>query len=346
MQAYDWIKNTSQFTDEQLEELLSTQDPNAIESLRKRAVQTVSSNYNKSIYIRGLIEFSNYCKEGCYYCGINRSNTSIKRFRLTFDQIIKAAKHGYSLGFRTIVLQGGEDPAFTDELLIKIISTIRKNFPDIAITLSIGVRSFDSYKRFRIAGADRFLLRHESADEKCFSALHPVDQSLEERKKALYELKELGYQTGSGFLIGAPGSSIQTHIKDIHFLRELKPEMIGIGPFIPHHNTIYKDYPTGSISLTLKLLSILRIEHPFALIPSTTALNTACTDGRIQGILHGANVLMPNLSPPHAKESYNLYDNKVSSGLESHEHIKELDEYLGRYGYSIDFSRGDFKKSN
>lgn len=346
MQFFDWIKDTPHFSDEQLEELLSTEDNTVIEMLRKRAVSTVFKIYKNSIYVRGLIEFSNYCKQGCYYCGINRMNQDIKRFRLTYEQILSTAVHGYELGFRTLVLQGGEDPHFTDEFIIKIIQGLKENCPDAAITLSIGIRSFEAYQSFKDAGANRFLLRHESADDECFDKLHPNNQSFETRKAALFQLKELGYQTGTGFMVGAPGSSISTHIKDIKLIRELKPEMIGIGPFIPHHSTVFKDHPTGSIEMTLRLLAILRIENPCALIPSTTALNTACKDGRIQGMLHGANVLMPNLSPPHARESYNLYDNKVSSGLESDAHLRELGNYLNEYGYRLDFTRGDYRGSS
>lgn len=343
MRSFDWIETTPHFNDEQLVELLSAKDKSIVEALRKRAVQTVSSTYKNSIFVRGLIEFSNFCKQGCYYCGINRSNHEIKRFRLNPSQIISSAKHAYEIGFRTIVLQSGEDPYFTDEIIIEIISKIRNSCPEAAITLSIGLRSFESYRSFKAIGADRFLLRHESADERCFSGLHPTNQSLKARKTALFQLKELGYQTGTGFMVGAPGSSIDSYIKDLKLIRELKPEMIGIGPFIPHHSTIFKDYPTGSVDMTLRLLSILRIEHPFALIPSTTALNTANTDGRILGILHGANVLMPNISPDYARESYNLYDNKASSGLESDTHLKELGDYLSKYGYRLDFSRGDYR---
>lgn len=344
MHLYDTqLYKTGKATDEELRYILTTNDDEFIEDLRNYAVEITKKVYGNKIYIRGLIEFSNYCKEGCKYCGINRTNKNVKRYRLTKEEILKSADIGYKIGFRTIVLQGGEDPYFTDDLFVKIIKGIKEQHYDTAITLSIGVRSESSYKMLKEAGADRFLLRHESADEECFNFIHPEDQSLKKRQDALFSLKKVGFQVGSGILIGAPKSGIETYIKDIHFLRQLKPHMIGIGPFIPQKDTEFKDRIGGDLLTTLKLLAIFRIEHPNALIPSTTALNTIHDNGRIYGIQSGANVVMPNLSPLYARDAYTLYDNKRTSGLECADLVGDLDKYLKRYGYEVSVSRGDYK---
>lgn len=329
------------FSDKELREILLSEDKNFLEELYKEARETAKSTFSNKIYIRALIEFSNYCKEGCYYCGINRNKSSVHRFRLTKDEIYSAAETAYEAGFRTFVLQGGEDTHFTDEDFAEIISYLKKNY-DAAITLSLGVRSYDAYKLFKDAGADRFLLRHETADVEIFQKLHPWDQSLERRLKAIYDLKELGYQVGTGFMVAAPFTNRESHIKDIKLIREIDPAMIGIGPFIPSKGTRFEAYPAGTVELTRKLLAILRIEHPKALIPSTTALNTISEMGRIKGILSGANVIMPNVSPKFARDNYNLYDGKKASGLEAIEGVRELNEYLKEFGYEIEFTRGDY----
>ncbi len=346
MQLYDMqLLKKGKATDDEIRYILTTDDKNFVDELRKEAVKVTKRNYGNKIYIRGLIEFSNYCKEGCKYCGINRSNKEIDRYRLSKEEILQSADIGYKMGFRTIVLQGGEDPYFTDDIFVDIISSIKKQHPDTAITLSFGVRSKEAYKKFKNAGADRFLLRHESADEDCFNFIHPNDQSLARRQKALFDLKESGFQVGSGFLIGAPKAGIETYIKDIHFLRELNPHMIGIGPFIPQIDTEFRNYEKGDLSTTLRLLAILRLEHPYALIPSTTALNTIHEKGRILGIMSGANVIMPNLSPEYARKAYRLYDNKRNTGLECADLVNELNSYLKEYGYEIEVSRGDYKQN-
>ena len=329
------------FSDKELREILLSEDQDFLEELYKEARETAKATFSNKIYIRALIEFSNYCKEGCYYCGINRNKTSVHRFRLTKDEIYSAAETAYEAGFRTFVLQGGEDTYFTDEDFAEIISYLKKNY-DAAITLSLGVRSYDAYKLFKEAGADRFLLRHETADADVFRKLHPSDQSLERRLKAIYDLKELGYQVGTGFMVAAPFTNHESHIKDIKLIREIDPAMIGIGPFIPSKGTRFEAYPAGTVELTRKLLAILRIEHPKALIPSTTALNTISETGRIKGILSGANVIMPNVSPKFARDNYNLYDGKKVSGLEAIEGVRELNEYLKEFGYEIEFTRGDY----
>lgn len=329
------------FSDKELREILLSEDQDFLEELYKEARETAKATFSNKIYIRALIEFSNYCKEGCYYCGINRNKTSVNRFRLTKDEIYSAAETAYEAGFRTFVLQGGEDTHFTDEAFAEIISYLKKNY-DAAITLSLGVRSYEAYKLFKDAGADRFLLRHETADREIFQKIHPWDQSLERRLKAIYDLKELGYQVGTGFMVAAPFTNHESHIKDIKLIREIDPAMIGIGPFIPSKGTRFEAYPAGTVELTRKLLAILRIEHPKALIPSTTALNTISETGRIKGILSGANVIMPNVSPKFARDNYNLYDGKKASGLEAIEGVRELNEYLKEFGYEIEFTRGDY----
>lgn len=329
------------FSDKELREILLNEDQDFLEELYSNARETAKATFSNKIYIRALIEFSNYCKEGCYYCGINRNKTSVNRFRLTKDEIYSAAETAYEAGFRTFVLQGGEDTQFTDEAFAEIISYLKKIY-DAAITLSLGVRSYEAYKLFKDAGADRFLLRHETADVEIFQKLHPWDQSLERRLKAIYDLKELGYQVGTGFMVAAPFTNHESHIKDIKLIREIDPAMIGIGPFIPSKGTRFEAYQAGTVELTRKLLAILRIEHPKALIPSTTALNTISETGRIKGILSGANVIMPNVSPKFARDNYNLYDGKKASGLEAIEGVRELNEYLKEFGYEIEFSRGDY----
>ena len=329
------------FSDKELREILLSEDQDFLEELYRNARETAKATFSNKIYIRALIEFSNYCKEGCYYCGINRNKSSVHRFRLTKDEIYSAAETAYEAGFRTFVLQGGEDTHFTDEAFAEIISYLKKNY-DAAITLSLGVRSYEAYKLFKDAGADRFLLRHETADVDIFQKLHPWDQSLERRLKAIYELKILGYQVGTGFMVAAPFTNHESHIKDIKLIREIDPAMIGIGPFIPSNGTRFEAYPAGTVELTRKLLAILRIEHPKALIPSTTALNTISETGRIKGILSGANVIMPNVSPKFARDNYNLYDGKKASGLEAIEGVRELNEYLKEFGYEIEFTRGDY----
>lgn len=329
------------FSDKELREILLSEDQDFLEELYKEARETAKATFSNKIYIRALIEFSNYCKEGCYYCGINRNKTSVHRFRLSKEEIYSAAETAYEAGFRTFVLQGGEDSHFTDEAFAEIISYLKKNY-DAAITLSLGVRSYEAYKLFKDAGADRFLLRHETADREIFQKFHPWDQSLERRLKAIYDLKELGYQVGTGFMVAAPFTNNESHIKDIKLIREIDPAMIGIGPFIPSKGTRFEAYPAGTVELTRKLLAILRIEHPKALIPSTTALNTISETGRIKGILSGANVIMPNVSPKFARDNYNLYDGKKASGLEAIEGVRELNEYLKEFGYEIEFTRGDY----
>ncbi len=321
--------------------LLTNLNESNLEYLRSKARKITDKHYKNNVYIRGLIEFTNYCKEDCYYCGIRQGNNNITRFRLTEDEILKACRKGYKLGFRTFVLQGGEDLFFTTPKMVKIIQSIKKEFPKCAITLSIGVRSFAEYQSLKNAGADRFLLRHETANSEHFQKLHPQNQTFEKRKQALLDLKKIGFTVGSGMMVGSPYQTIEELVSDLIFLYELKPKMIGIGPFIPHSSSIFKNEKIGSVKNTLALISILRLMFPKALIPATTALNTAIPNGRIKGLLHGANVIMPNLSPDNAKTNYTLYDNKAIDGLEGADLIKQLDDNLIKFGLKVKISRGD-----
>lgn len=306
--------------------------------------RAVSQKYfGNKIFIRGLIEFTNYCKNDCYYCGIRKSNLNAQRYRLTGNQIFSCCETGYDLGFRTFVLQGGEDTGFSDENLIQIISRIKNKFPDCAITLSIGEKSFEAYKNFFDAGADRYLLRHETANNSHYKKLHPDNLSLDNRKKCLYNLKKIGYQVGTGFMVGSPYQTLENIVEDLLFIKEFSPHMIGIGPFIPHKDTKFFSFPHGSFSLTLFLIAIIRLMLPNSLIPATTALGTINNLGREKGILAGANVLMPNLSPISVRKKYSLYDNKICTGEEAAECSKCLKSRVNKIGYEIVTDRGDFK---
>lgn len=337
----DKLQKTNNLTDEEFLTLLAEpENP----YLRESADNVRRKFYGNKVYIRGLIEISNYCKNNCFYCGIRRDNKNVERYRLTHDEIIECCVEGYELGFRTFVMQGGEDNHFTDSEMCEIISDIKKRFHDCAVTLSLGERSYESYKAMYDAGADRYLLRHETASCELYSQLHPENMSLENRKECLFNLKKIGYQTGSGFMVGAPGQTLSDIIKDIRFLQELEPQMIGIGPFISHKDTPFKDSENGSIELTLKLLSIFRLIFPTVLLPATTALGSLSEDGRERGIKAGANVIMPNLSPYNVRKLYTLYDNKLSTGSESAQALEELKEKMKNIGYEIEISRGDFIK--
>ncbi len=297
--------------------------------------------YGADVYIRGLIEFTNYCKNDCFYCGIRRSNKNAERYRLSRGEILSRCAEGYGLGFRTFVLQGGEDPYYTDERVCRIVSEIRRKYPDCAITLSIGEKPRESYKAYFDAGADRYLLRHETADNAHYSRLHPSGMSLENRKRCLFDLKDIGYQVGSGFMVGSPYQTTENLISDLRFLKELGPHMIGIGPYITHKDTPFKDKKSGSLELTLRLISILRLMFPTALIPATTALGTIHPLGREMGLKAGANVVMPNLSPVSVRKKYELYENKICTGEEAAECRGCLERRVISAGYKIVVDRGD-----
>ncbi len=299
--------------------------------------------YGRDIYVRGLIEFTNYCKNDCYYCGIRRSNLHASRYRLTREEILSCAMKGYELGFRTFVLQGGEDAFYTDEKLCQLISEIKQRYPDCAITLSVGEREKSSYQRLYEAGADRYLLRHETALEEHYKRLHPENMSLKHRKQCLYDLKEIGYQVGCGIMVGSPYQTIDSLADDMLFMEALGPHMIGIGPFLPQKDTPFGGKEKGSFHFTLFLLSLLRLAHPKVLLPATTALGTIHPKGREYGILAGANVVMPNLSPVKVRDKYALYDNKICTGEEAAECRGCLEQRIKSVGYQVVTDRGDYK---
>ncbi|MDO4553988.1 MAG: [FeFe] hydrogenase H-cluster radical SAM maturase HydE [Lachnospiraceae bacterium] len=340
----DRLRQEHILPEEELYLLLSNYDEADQTYLAALADEVRREQYGTGVVPRGLIEISNICKNNCRYCGIRKGNSHTDRYRLSEEDIFYCLKKGYHLGFRSFVFQGGEDGYYSDEKLVPLIEHIRREYPDCAITLSLGERSKESYRRLFMAGADRYLLRHETAVQSHYERLHPQEMSFDNRIRCLYDLKEIGYQVGSGFMVGSPGQKIEYLVRDLLFLKELEPHMIGIGPFIPHQDTEYRGKPAGSLSMTLVLVSVLRLMHPEVLLPATTALGTLCEEGQILGVLAGANVLMPNLSPDIAKKNYMLYDNKKNTGLEAAEGIDKLNQELKRYGYHLDFSRGDYKK--
>lgn len=313
----------------------------AAERLSREAVRIRKENYGDKIYTRGLIEFTNYCKNNCYYCGIRRGNKHASRYRLTPGEIMECCQEGYRLGFRTFVLQGGEDPYFNDQRMAEIVSGIKETYPDCAVTLSIGEKSKESYRLLKEAGADRYLLRHETANEEHYRFLHPEEMSLKARKQCLYDLREIGFQVGAGFMVGSPGQRMEHLAEDFLFLKELNPHMVGIGPFIPHHDTRYREEPGGSVELTVFLLSVLRIVLPKALLPATTALGTLDPYGREKGFCAGANVVMPNLSPLSVRKKYELYDNKINAGDDGEKCLENLRERAKSVGYRLVCERGD-----
>ena len=326
---------------EYIELLSAYKDEEIVICLGQEAGRLREKYYGNKVYMRGLIEFTNFCKNNCYYCGIRRDNKNASRYRLTKEKILDCCKNGYELGFRTFVLQGGEDPYFTDDKIVEIVKKIRSTYPDCAITLSIGEKTKESYRLYKEAGADRYLLRHETANEDHYCYLHPEQMSLANRKQCLQDLKDMGYQTGAGFMVGAPGQTLECLAEDLVFLKELNPEMVGIGPFIPHHDTKFADEPAGSVELTLFLLSVLRIILPKCLLPATTALGTADPRGREKGLLAGANVVMPNLSPVKDRKKYELYDNKICTGDEAAECRVCLKNRVKSVGFELVEDRGD-----
>lgn len=325
--------------------LLNSKNDDMKNKLFKYSRQKSVSKFGKKIFTRGLIEISNYCKNDCFYCGIRRGNKNANRYRLTKEEILECCKIGYDLDFRSFVLQGGEDPYFIDdEIMCDIVSSVRKKYPDCAITLSLGERSFESYEKLYKAGANRYLLRHETSNPCHYEKLHPKELSLKNRLKCLEDLKKAGYQVGTGIMVGSPYQTIEDIAEDILFIKDFKPHMIGLGPFIPHKDSIFKDFPHGSLNLTLKIIAILRLMLPNALIPATTALGTIDKNGREMGILAGANVVMPNLSPKSVRKNYLLYDNKISTGEEAAEGRKALELKMESIGYTLSNERGDYSE--
>lgn len=337
------LKMDNKLTREDWINILSSRSAEGLKYLQSEAREIANKSYGNKVFIRGLIEISNYCKNDCYYCGINRSNLNVSRYRLNKEEILSCCDNGYSLGFRTFVMQGGEDPYLSDEVLCDIVRDIHEKYPDCAITLSVGERSYESYKKLYEAGAERYLLRHETACDEHYRKLHPDNQKLSNRIQCLNSLKDIGYQVGAGFMVGSPYQTVETLAEDMMFISEFKPHMVGIGPFIPHHDTVFKDEPAGDVELTLYLIGLIRLLLPNANIPATTALGTISDDGRQQGILSGANVIMPNLSPKEVREKYELYNNKLSTGVESAEGLDLLKEKIQEIGYEIVVDKGDYK---
>jgi biotin synthase len=338
----DHLRMHGTLDDDGLIRLIECNDDVAANYLRAQAREVALARFGNKIYMRGLIEFSSYCKNNCYYCGIRAGNTSAERYRLTRKEILECCKTGHALGFRTFVLQGGEDPHFSDEEMTALVAEIKGKYPDCAITLSFGEKSREAYRAYKDAGADRYLLRHETADAGHYKKLHPAALSLDNRKKCLYILKELGFQVGTGFMVGSPCQTSQTLLKDLRFIEELKPQMLGIGPFIPHKDTPFAGFPAGSKGLTLRLLAMLRLMRPNTLIPATTALGTIDDLGREEGILSGANVVMPNLSPTEVRSKYLLYNDKIATGEKASESKRLLEKRVKSIGYELFVGRGDF----
>ena len=326
------------------EALIAGRDAEAAEILAGAASEVSRRIYGNAIYFRGLIEISNICKNNCLYCGIRRGNTDCVRYRLTPEEILECADEGYSLGFRTIVMQGGEDPYYTDEVVCSLIREIKRRHPDCAVTLSLGERSRKSYAALREAGADRYLLRHETANKAHYARLHPAEMSFDNRMRCLRDLRELGYQVGCGFMVGSPFQTNAHIAEDLKFIEEFQPEMCGIGPFIPHEKTPFRDHPAGTLELTCFLLSVIRLICPTTLLPATTALGTIDPMGREKGILAGANVVMPNLSPVSVRKKYELYDGKICTGDESAQCVRCMAARMESIGYRMVVDRGDVKK--
>ena len=318
--------------------LIKERDEENASYLASLAREEAVKIYGNGVFPRGLVEFTNYCKNNCYYCGIQGSNQHANRYRLSKDEILSACENGYQLGYRSFVLQGGEDPHYSDDVMVPIVSEIRKRYQDCAITLSLGERSKESYQKLYDAGADRYLLRHEAATPELYQKLHPESLSLENRIQCLWNLKEIGYAVGTGFMVGAPYQTVENLVDDLLFIQKLDPQMVGIGPFVPHHDTKFKDYPSGTVELTTYLTSILRLMNPHLLLPATTALGTIDPRGREKGIL----VVMPNLSPVAVRKDYSLYDNKICTGEEAAECAGCLGRRLASIDYELVFTRGDY----
>lgn len=312
--------------------------------IKDTAQRIAIEKFGKKIYFRGIIEFSNICKNDCIYCGIRRSNNNVDRYRLTKEEILECCQEGYEFGYRTFVLQSGEDGHFTDNVMVDVVKSIREKYPDCAITLSIGERSKDSYQKLFDAGANRFLLRHEAANKELYEKIHPSVQKWEERFRCLKDLRDIGYQVGAGMMVGVPNQTLENLAEDLLFIQDFRPHMVGIGPFIPHKDTPYRNEKAGSIEISLLCLSLVRIMLPNVLLPSTTALGSLEGHGRQQGVLHGCNVVMPNLSPMSVRKKYLLYDNKAGVDLDAKTSIETLRKQMEDIGYEVVVTRGDFKE--
>ena len=339
------LASTHNLSDGELLMLLTSTEADTNHLLAHEADKLRRQYYGDAVYIRGLIEFTNYCKNNCYYCGIRAANSCAERYRLTQEEILACCAEGYRLGFRTFVLQGGEDPYYTDDKICALVSAIHRQHPDCAITLSIGEKSRKSYQAYFDAGANRYLLRHETADAAHYAKLHPASMSLENRKRCLFDLKEIGYQVGSGFMVGSPYQTPQSLLSDLRFLQQLEPDMIGIGPYITHEHTPFKDKASGTLEQTLRLLSMLRLLFPYALLPATTALGTIAPNGRELGLKAGGNVVMPNLSPVGVRKKYELYANKICTDEEAAQCRGCLEARVRLAGYNIVTAVGDVRRT-
>ncbi len=340
----DRLNEDHSLTVEEYTQLIKARDEETAAYLADLAVRQRKRFYGREVFVRGLIEISNYCRNDCLYCGIRKSNRNADRYRLTPEEILACARDGYQLGFRTFVLQGGEDAYYTDERVINIIQEIKREFPDCAITLSLGEKERDSLKRLYEAGADRYLLRHETADKAHYEMLHPKEMSFDHRMQCLYDLKDIGYQVGCGFMVGSPYQTEDHLAKDLKFIEEFKPEMCGIGPFITQKDTPFANQSSGEVTLTCYLLSLIRLIKPNILLPATTALGTIDPLGREKGIRSGANVVMPNLSPVRVRKKYELYDHKICTGEEAAECRGCLERRMHSIGYEIVTERGDIRE--
>lgn len=308
--------------------------------LFNRANETRLKYYGNYVYMRAIIEFSNICKQDCMYCGIRKSNKKAKRYRLSKEQILECCEEGYKLGYRTFVLQGGEDDWYTQEKLAEIIKEIKDRYEDVALTLSIGEKSYEEYEILHKCGADRFLLRHETATKELYEQLHP-NMSFENRRQCLSDLKEIGYQVGAGFLVGLPNQGNEDFANDLLFLKDIQPDMIGIGPFLPHHQTPLKDEKGGDLDKALIMIALTRLMVPECLLPATTAMGTISKQGREIALKAGANVVMPNLSPTTVRSKYELYDNKMYTGDEAAECLKDIERKINSAGFQVDMGIGD-----
>ena len=334
------LYETNNASQEELLYLIENIDEDSKNLLMEKANITRLNHFGNTVYIRGLIELTSYCKKDCLYCGLRRSNKKAERYRLSMDEVLECVRKGDKLGYKTFVLQGGEDPYFTDEKMVEIILAIKKEFPQNAITLSLGERSYDSYKMMFDAGADRYLLRHESASKELYESIHP-NEPFEHRRNCLKSLKEIGYQAGAGFMVGIPNQTNEDLVNDLLFIKELEPAMCGIGPFIPHKDTPLGNYGHGSLETTILMLSIVRLLLPKVLLPATTALSSIDPKGREEGLKAGGNVIMPNLSPMSVRRKYSLYNNKAYILDEDAEYRKMIEAKINEVGFEIEITRGD-----
>ena len=337
------LKSETVLPRDELIQLIASYDESDREYAATLAREVSLKVFGNKIYFRGLIELTNYCRNDCYYCGIRRGNSNVQRYRLTEDEVIFCCDYGYQIGFRTFVLQGGEDEYFTDERVVSLVSRMKEKYPDCALTLSLGEKSRKSYQMFYDAGANRYLLRHETATESHYAKMHPAELSLANRMRCLRDLREIGYQTGCGFMVGSPFQTVDNIADDILYIKEFDPQMVGIGPFIPHKDTPFRDFPAGSAEQTLFLLSLIRLMLPKVLLPATTALGTVQGDGREQGVLAGANVVMPNISPSDVRKYYLLYDNKIGTKDDASESVERMTQSIKNIGYDVVVDRGDYR---